>query len=126
MRNSPSAILAAIDEFSASRDFLINIGSHKAEIVASIIASAKPHVFVELGGYVGYSAICFADCMRKSSGNAVRYWSLEKSPLCASIAMNLIDLAGLSDIVKVVVGPADETLKRLHKEGKLTSIDMLF
>ena len=47
-------------------------------------------------------------------------------PLCASIAMNLVDLAGLSDIVKVIVGRADESLRSLHASGQLARLDMLF
>jgi catechol O-methyltransferase len=128
MRGSPSKILEVIDEFAGNEDFLINIGEHKGKIVTEIIASEKPGIFVELGGYIGYSAILFADEMRKyaSADVKLQYWSLEFSPLFASIAMNLIDLAGLSDIVKVVVGSADDSLKRLQAEGKLKSIDMLF
>lgn len=40
--------------------------------------------------------------------------------------MNLIDLAGLSDTVKVVVGDAESSLKRLREECQFESIDILF
>jgi catechol O-methyltransferase len=128
MRGSPTKILEAIDEFAAKEDFLINIGEHKGQIVADIIASEKPKIFVELGGYLGYSAIFFADAMRKyeSTDAKLQYWSLEFDPLFASIAMNLVDLAGLSNIVKVVVGAADDSLRRLNAEGELKCLDMLF
>jgi len=108
MRGSPAQVLAAIDEFAAEQDFLINVGEDKGGIVAGLIAREKPKVFVELGGYVGYSAILFGDAMRKA------------------VAMALVDLAGLGDVVKVVVGPADESLRRLHAEGQLQTVDVLF
>jgi catechol O-methyltransferase len=42
--------------------------------------------------------------------------------------MNFVSLAGLSDIVEVIVGPSDHTLRRLHSQKHLVSggIDMLF
>lgn len=128
LRGSPAAICAVMDEFAAQEDFLINIGSDKGQKVNDLIKKEKPTVLVELGGYVGYSAISFGDAMRQAAGPgaSVRLWSLEFDPLIASIAMNLIELAGLSDIVKVVVGTAADSLKRLQAEGKLTSIDFLF
>ncbi|OJJ71067.1 hypothetical protein ASPBRDRAFT_43977 [Aspergillus brasiliensis CBS 101740] len=94
-----------------------------------LFADEKPKVVVDLGTYSGYSTIMFADAMRQAAGGpsaGLRLWSLEADPLIASIAMNFIELAGLSDIVTVVVGPADDSLKRLSAEGKLTSVDLMF
>lgn len=125
LRDSPAAICAAMDEFAAQEDFLINLGHHKGAILADLILDKKPKVFVEFGGYVGYSAIVAGAAMRQYAGTEARVWSLELDPLCASIAMNFVDLAGLSDIVKVVVGTGEESLKRLQKEGKLTGLDMV-
>lgn len=131
MRNNPDVICDAMDEFAAQTDFLINIGPDKGRKVAALIAETKPMVFVELGGYVGYSAIMFGKAMRDAHEGAPGhekpvFWSLEADPLFAGIAMNLVDLAGLSGIVKIVTGPAVESLARLKKEGKIDSIDMLF
>jgi predicted O-methyltransferase YrrM len=44
----------------------------------------------------------------------------------AAIAEKLIGIAGLSDLVTVVVGPAEDSLRKLKGEGKLTGVDMLF
>ncbi|OJJ50343.1 hypothetical protein ASPZODRAFT_149689 [Penicilliopsis zonata CBS 506.65] len=133
LRGNPSALMGAMDEFAAQQDFLISIGSDKGPKLADLIATHKPAVVVELGGYVGYSAIAFAQAMLAAASpeqrSNLRLWSLEFDPLVASIAMNFIELAGLSDIVKVVVGPAARSLKRLSDEGKLgggNTIDLLF
>lgn len=40
--------------------------------------------------------------------------------------MSLVDLAGLSDIVKVVVGPSADSIKRLHAENSLKHVDLMF
>ncbi len=60
------------------------------------------------------------------AGTPFRIWSIEADPLFASIAMNLIDLAGLSDVVTVVTGKSEDTLRRLKAESALERIDVLF
>ena len=39
---------------------------------------------------------------------------------------SLVDLAGLSDIVKVIIGPSDSSLRRLHREKRFSKIDLMF
>jgi catechol O-methyltransferase len=129
IKGNPSKLLQAIDEFSHTHEFLISIGGHKAKILSDLIAKEKPSVVAELGGYLGYSAILFADAMREipgSEGKKVHVWSLEMSAKFAAIAEKLIDIAGLSNIVTVVVGPAEESLRKLKGEGRLTGVDMIF
>lgn len=124
LRGSPAKVLAAIDEFGRTKKYLMNVGEHKGETVSSLIAEVKPQTMVELGGYVGYSCILFGDALRKAGGK--RYFSLERSPEFAAVIMSLADLAGLSDIVKVMVGPSDVSLQRLHDEGIVDHIDLMF
>ncbi len=102
----------------------MNVGDDKGKIVANLIAEAKPQVMVELGGYIGYSALLFGNAVREAGGK--RYFSLERNPEFAAVIMSLIDLAGLSDVVKVVVGSSAESIKRLHKEGTIDHIDLMF
>jgi catechol O-methyltransferase len=117
-------VLAAIDEFARTQKYLMNVGEDKGGIVTDLIAQVKPRTMVELGGYVGYSCILFGDAVRKAGGK--RYISLERNPEFAAVVASLVDLAGLSDIVKVVVGSSDVSLKRLHSSGELQRIDLLF
>jgi catechol O-methyltransferase len=129
IKGNPSKLLQVIDEFSHTHEFLISIGGHKAKILSDLITKKKPSVVVELGGYLGYSAILFADAIRKSSVSEeekLQVWSLEMSAKFAAIAEILIDIAGLNDLVTVVVGPAEESLRILKGEGKLTGVDVLF
>ncbi|KAM0281852.1 hypothetical protein ACHAQH_003341 [Verticillium albo-atrum] len=124
LRNSPRDVLAAIDEFGRQQKYLMNIGSEKGAIVTDLIEDLKPKTMVELGGYVGYSAILFGDALRRSGGQ--RFICIEKSPEFAAVARSLIELAGLSAIVEIHVGSAGPTIERLHSEGVLESIDLLF
>lgn len=79
---------------------------------------------MEFGGYVGYSSILFGAALKAAGGH--RYWTLERSPEFAAVIMALVELAGLSDVVKVTVGPSDQSIKRLHSSGELKHIDMAF
>lgn len=40
--------------------------------------------------------------------------------------MGLVNLAGLSDIVKVEIGSSDASIARLHEQGALSHIDLMF
>lgn len=128
MRGNPDKILAAMDDFSSQQDLLISVGHEKAKILRELVASQKPQVGVELGGYLGYSAILFADEMRRNAapGASPRFWSLEASPVYAAFIMSMVDLAGLSDIVKVATGPAEASLRRLKQSGELKHADLVF
>lgn len=79
---------------------------------------------MELGGYIGYSCILFGDAVRRAGGK--RYFSLERNPEFGAVIASLVDLAGLSDVVKVIVGSSDVSIKRLHSNGTLKHIDMMF
>ena len=125
LRGNPQRICAAIDAFAHSHTGLINVGELKGALVCDLIAKHKPSVMLELGGYVGYSAILFGDALRRAGGK--RYLSVEKSPLFAAVAASLVDLAGLRDTVRVVVGTGAEGVQRLHDEGALgKQIEMAF
>lgn len=124
VRDDPQKVLAAIDEFARTKKYLMNVGEDKGKIVSELIAEVKPQVMVELGGYIGYSCILFGDAVRKAGGS--RYYSLERNPEFAAVIASLVDLAGLSDVVKVIVGSSDVSIKRLNDQGVLKHIDLMF
>ena len=124
IRGSPKRVLESIDEFARTQKYLMNVGEDKGIIVTDLIAEVKPETMVELGGYVGYSCILFGDAVRKAGGK--RYFSLERNPEFAAVIASLVDLAGLSDVMKVVVGSSEASIKRLHASHTLKHIDMMF
>ncbi len=79
---------------------------------------------IELGGYVGYSAILFGDAAR--TAGAQEYLCLESNAEFATVARSLIDLAGLASFVKIIVGSSSDSLRTLHASGKLSHINFLF
>ncbi|KAI9710815.1 MAG: hypothetical protein M1812_007363 [Candelaria pacifica] len=124
IRGSPAKVLQAIDEYGRTKAYMMNVGNKKSKIVTDLIAELKPQTMVELGSYIGYSAIVFGDAAKKAGGK--RYFSFERNPEFAAVTMALVDLAGLSDFVKIVVGPSAESIKRTHAEGGLEHIDLMF
>lgn len=103
---------------------MINVGARKAKIINEIIRDRKPQVMVELGGYIGYSAISFGQSVRSVGGS--KYFSLELDEKYARFAKSSLELAGLGDFVLVEIGISDTTLRRLHSTGQVKTIDILF
>lgn len=124
MRNNPARVLDAIDEYGHKKDFLMNVGKNKGATISRIIEERTPGIMVELGGYIGYSAIMFADVLRKTGGK--KYISLEINPEFASVASSLISIAGLADIVDIRVGPCASSLRKLQEGDAGFQIDLLF
>lgn len=102
----------------------MNVGDAKGKIVTDLIDDVKPETMVELGGYTGYSTVLFGDAVRRNGGK--RYLSLEMNPEFAAVSRSLVDLAGLSDIVKVHVGRSDLSIRRLHVSGEFKRVDLMF
>ncbi|PLB49806.1 O-methyltransferase [Aspergillus steynii IBT 23096] len=124
MKGSPQRILAAIDQYGREKDFLMNVGQHKGDVVRKRIAEHKPTVMIELGGYVGYSAILFGNALKQAGGR--KYISLEISPVFASVSASLVKLAGLDDVVEIKIGPCRDTLRALGKLYGEHGLDMIF
>lgn len=124
IRNNPTAVCEAIDAYGRKHKYMMNVGEDKGRIVTDLIAKHKPSVMVELGGYVGYSAVLFGAALRAAGGKT--YYSLEMNPEFAAVVLSMVNLAGLSDVVKVVVGRGAESLVRLHAELGVQHIDLLF
>ncbi|CUS10066.1 unnamed protein product [Tuber aestivum] len=108
-RNNPEAIIAEMEVFMTKRS-LINIGEVK-----------------EIGAYIGYSTLLFASILKSDPlipTAEKKYIAVEESPLFASIALSLVNLAGLSDLVQVTIGRSPDTLRNL--KSQVPTVDMLF
>jgi len=83
-----------------------------------------PIVFLELGAYIGYSAVRIA---RKLVGRPnARFFSIEINPANADISTRTIAHAGLSDIAKVLVGSAEAVIPTLATEHNVPSLAFVF
>jgi catechol O-methyltransferase len=125
LRGHPGKVLTVIDEYVEKHSRLMNIGPRKGAFISRLIAEHKPSVMIELGGYVGYSAIKFGDAVRSHGG--IQYLSLEVNPENAAVANMLLELAGLRDFVRIIIGSSNDSLIELiQAEKKISQIEFMF
>lgn len=81
---------------------------------------------VEVGAFVGYSAIMFGSAVRETGGK--QYFSIEINPVFAAVSSLLVDLAGLRNFVQFFIAPCNVSLTKLVHDDMLENgqIDMLF
>ncbi len=124
---SVDAAIAAIDAYAYEKKYLINVGDEKGRILDAAIERAKPKLVLELGAYVGYSALRIA---RKLPPGG-RLVSVEFSAANAAIARSIVAHAGASDRVTFVhgtLGDGGKTLDALEREHGFAkgALDLVF
>jgi catechol O-methyltransferase len=121
------AAIAAIDAFAYRHKFLINVGDEKGALLDAAVDKVRPRRVLELGAYVGYSALRMA--RRLPAGGSV--FSVEFNPANAAIARRVVDHAGAADRIKIVdgsIGDGGKTVKALQEEHGFGpgSLDFVF
>jgi len=117
---NPASVLAALDDFGRNRRFLMNIGDEKGPLLEKYIHQAGTHPrMLELGGYVGYSAILFSQMMGRS-GQLV---SIELNPQAVNVAQQMVEFAGLSGQVDILQGDSHELIPQLSGHFDLVFLD---
>ncbi|HJU21577.1 MAG TPA: O-methyltransferase [Casimicrobiaceae bacterium] len=119
--------IAAIDRFAYRKKFLVNVGDEKGALLDDALARAKPKRALELGAYVGYSAL---RTIRKLPPDA-RLFSVEFNPANAAIARRVAEHAGVADRVTFIVGSIGDggaTVKTLIEQHGFSpgSLDFVF
>lgn len=120
-------VIKVIDHFGYNDSLLINVGDKKGAILDSALTRAKPKIILELGTYVGYSAIRMAQKLPPDG----HLYSVEFNADNAAIARKIIDHAGLSDRITIVVGTLGDggkTANALETNHGFTkgSVDFVF
>lgn len=124
-RGNPKEVLAILDTLVQENGGMMNIGPEKGNIIKEILRKNPPKTMIELGCFFGYSAVMFAGELQKVDG--AKYTSFELSEDFAAISRRVVDFAGLSNKVDIVVGPASKTLpefwERLKRQVDFAFID---
>lgn len=107
VRGNPRKVLEVIDEYCATQNGLNTIGRFKGEIVADYVKQSLPKLTVEIGTYIGYSTVLFAS----EVFDICSYVSFEQNEQHASIAREMVKLAGLDDRVEIIVGDIQKSVK---------------
>ncbi|KAJ3365171.1 hypothetical protein GGF31_008629 [Allomyces arbusculus] len=130
-RGDAAAVLHAMDDFARRSGGLMHVGDEKGPLVVSKIlgnwspvrtpvSATNPVVMLELGAFLGYSAVLFASALVAKFGHEnVRYLSVEVDPLRIEAARAAADHAGLGDVVTVLDGPLENHLHKILPGGEL-------
>ena len=92
--------IRTIDDYARHKSFLINVGDEKGVLLDAVIERVRPRLVLEVGAYVGYSALRIA---RKLPPGG-RLVSVEFNADNAAIARRIVEHAGAADRVTFVAG----------------------
>ena len=119
-KNNPKSILQTIDNFVLeSGQFLMNVGPEKGEILRDHLVKSKPNNVIELGTFIGYSAVLISSTIGKKS----KLTSIDSDSHSIEIAKELINFAGLDDKVNFMHGNAEEIIPELNFNADFVFID---
>jgi len=128
---SPDAIIEAISQFTKQgRENWFPIYSPaKIAVSRAVLEKTAPlKTIVEAGVCVGTSALGWGKMIKDFNPGdpIVKVYALELDEKMCKTAVELIKLAGLDDVVTVIQGTADSSIKTLKDSGELKVIDALF
>ncbi len=116
----PTSVLAALDRFAREDRFLMNVGPEKGVLLEQELQKIGPRARVlELGSFVGYSAILMARCLSDEG----RIVSIDVSPESSEVSRAMATLAGLEQRIEFLTGPANECLDSLEGRFDLVFLD---
>ena len=119
-KNNPKSILQTIDNFVLeSGQFLMNVGPEKGEILRDHLVKSKPNNVVELGTFIGYSAVLISSTIGEKS----KLTSIDSDSRSIEIAKELVSFAGLDDKVNMMHGSAEEIIPELNFNADFVFID---
>ena len=119
-KNNPKSILQTIDNFVLeSGQFLMNVGPEKGEILRDHLLKSKPNNVIELGTFIGYSAVLISSTIGEKS----KLTSIDSDSHSIEIAKELINFAGLDDKVNLMHGSAEEIIPELNFSADFVFID---
>ena len=119
-KNNPKSILQTIDNFVLeSGQFLMNVGPEKGEILRDHLLKSKPNNVIELGTFIGYSAVLISSTIEEKS----KLTSIDSDSHSIEIAKELINFAGLDGKVNLVHGSAEEIIPELNFNADFVFID---
>jgi len=115
-------ILTTIDHYCATVENGMHVGAVKGGVMDRIVQQKAPKVGLELGTYFGYSAIRTAHCM----GAGTKLFTIEKDPVNAMVARDLIEFANASDRITVIENSSREALQELKSNLNVEFFDFVF
>ncbi|KAG5457772.1 MAG: S-adenosyl-L-methionine-dependent methyltransferase, partial [Olpidium bornovanus] len=121
----PDAVLAALDEFGWAKAWHMSVGDEKGVILDEELRKVDPLMtVVELGTFVGYSAVRIARLLPPGGKVYTIDPEVERTN---TVAKEVVAFAGLADKVEFVPGTAAEALPKLSAREELKGkVDCVF
>ena len=94
-------------------------GFYQGRVLSFLSRLVNPSLIVEVGTYMGYSAICLAEGLAEG-GRVITYDVNEETN---AIANSFWERAGVSDRIEGLLGPASELIPEIDEEVDLAFID---
>ena len=118
--NNPSSILKTIDKYTIETgEFLMNVGPEKGKILESTLKKHNPKLVLELGSFIGYSAIIIAS----STDSESLLYSIDPDHNSVDISQKMINFAGLSSKINFIHSTAELAIPKLNHSFDFVFID---
>ncbi|CAI7636816.1 unnamed protein product [Penicillium glandicola] len=130
--NNPWALANAIEDFANQVGHMMIFRQPKVDVAREQLLAQQPapRTIVEFGTFVGKSALAWGAILRDIHGDNVpedvNIYTFDPDPQMVELTRDFVKLAGVEDFVHVLEGPGSDSLRALHAEGKVTTIDMAF
>ena len=119
-QDDPQSVLNTIDSFvSETGTFLMNVGPEKGKLLAETIKDNKPLNTLELGSFLGYSAIIIAMFLPEA-GSLV---SVDHDKDSVAASKEIVKYAGLENKVHFINSTSDEAINALKESFDFIFID---
>ena len=113
-------MIKKIDAF-CEKNWMMNLGSEKAEIVKGAMKDRPIKTVLEIGGYCGYSALVFANEIAGREGAKV--YTIEINDYYAGIARKIQEHAGLDKMIEIHLATVEKSADFIKSKGPF---DMIF
>lgn len=118
----PQSVLETIDTYCTQKEWAMNVGDAKGQIMDAVIREYSPLLVLELGAYCGYSAVRMARLLPPGG----RLLTMEMNPDYAAITQQMLDFAGVQDKVTILHGASQDLIPQLKKKYDVDTLDMVF
>ncbi len=109
---------------SAIRDraenLMLDVGPEVGLFLNLLVRTTGATVVIEIGGSVGYSTIWLAEAVKANGG---KLYSFEVNPLKQQEQKENLEAAGLSSVVELIAGQADEVIPKMELNLDLVLLD---
>ncbi|XP_022082651.1 catechol O-methyltransferase-like [Acanthaster planci] len=117
----PASVLDALDVYYTDHDVILSVAPEKRLKIEEVVRKAAPKVCLEMGCYVGVSAMAVARHIPLEG----RLITTELYTKTAKVAREMIRFAGLEQVITVVNKRADDVIKVLRSEYSVDKLDLV-